>query len=77
MQKAVVIPFTAVQMTLEEPIVFVVKPDQTVEQRTVKLGQRENGEVIVLEGLKGGESIVIEGQMNLFTGAKIFVPKGK
>jgi multidrug efflux system membrane fusion protein len=72
---AVVIPFTAVQMTLSEPIVFIVKPDNTIEQRTVKLGQREGNDVIVLNGLKGGETIVLEGQINLYTGAKVFVPK--
>ena len=72
---AVVIPSTAVQMTLTEPIVFVVKEGNTVEQRTVKLGQREGNEVIVTDGLKGGEKIIIEGQINLYTGAKVFVPK--
>jgi len=74
---AVVIPFTAVQMTLSEPIVFVVKPDLTVEQRNVKLGQREGNDVIVLEGIKGGEKIITEGQINLYSGAKVFVPKAK
>ena len=74
---AVVIPSTAVQMTLSEPIVFVVKPDLTVEQRNVKLGQREGNDVIVLEGIKGGEKIITEGQINLYSGAKVFVPKAK
>jgi multidrug efflux system membrane fusion protein len=72
---AVVIPFTAVQMTLTDPIVFVVREGNTVEQRTVKLGQREGNDVIVLEGLKGGEKIVSEGQINLVNGAKIFEVK--
>lgn len=76
MQSAVVIPSTAIQLTLSEPIVFVVKENNTVEQRTVKLGQREGNEIIVLEGIKGGERIVLEGQINLYNGAKIFVPKG-
>ena len=75
LQNAVVIPATAVQMTLTEPIVFVVKQGNTVEQRTVKLGQREGDEIIVLEGLKGEEKIVTEGQINLFNGAKIFIPR--
>jgi membrane fusion protein, multidrug efflux system len=74
LQNAVVIPSTAVQMTQTDPIVFVVKPGNTVEQRTVKLGQREGDEILVLEGLKGDEKIVTEGQINLFNGAKIFVP---
>ncbi len=75
LQNAVVIPTAAVQMTLTEPIVFVVKQGNTVEQRTVKLGQREGDEIIILEGLKGEEKIVTEGQINLFNDAKIFIPQ--
>lgn len=68
---AVVIPYTAVQLTQTGPVVFVIKDDLTVEQRPVKLGQREDENVIILDGLKGGEKIVIEGQLNLFAGAKV------
>lgn len=77
LEDAVVIPFSAVQITQEKPIVFVVKEDMTVEQRTVTLGQRNNGSVIVLNGLVPKEKIVIEGQMNLYSGTKVFVPGGK
>ncbi len=77
MKDAVTIPFTAVQITQTNPIVFVVKEDMTVDQRTVKLGQRQDDEVVVLEGLKAGEKIVIEGQMNLYSGSKVFVPGSK
>lgn len=74
MKNAVIIPYTAVQMTQTNPIVFVVKKDMTVEQRTVKLGQRMDDQVIVLEGVKGGEKIVLEGQINLYNGSKVYVP---
>lgn len=74
MPNAVVIPFAAVQMTLTDPIVFVVKDDNTVEQRTVKLGQREDENVIILNGLKGGEKIATDGLINLYQGARIMVP---
>ena len=77
LKDAVVIPYTAVQVTQTSPIAFVVKDDMTVEQRTVKLGQRTDDQVIVLEGIKAGEKIVLEGQMNLFTGSKVFVPESK
>ena len=77
MKDAVIIPFTAVQMTQTNPIVFVVKEDMTVEQRVVKLGQRQDEQVVVLDGVKAGEKIVIEGQVNLYSGSKIFVPGGK
>ncbi|MBU6383699.1 MAG: efflux RND transporter periplasmic adaptor subunit [Verrucomicrobia bacterium] len=68
---AVVIPYTAVQMTQEGPVLFVVKDNLTVEQRPVTLGQRENSHVIVLKGLTAGETIVTEGQLNLHTGARV------
>lgn len=74
MKNAVVIPFSAVQITQTNPIVFVVNADMTVDQRTVKLGQRQDEMVIVLEGVKAGEKIVVEGQMNLNTGTKVFIP---
>jgi len=69
---AMIIPFNAIQLTSKDPIVYVVKTDNTVEQRTVKLGQRTGEEVIVLDGLKVGEEVVTEGQINLYAGAKIF-----
>jgi multidrug efflux system membrane fusion protein len=74
MKDAVIIPYTAIQITQTGPIVFAVKEDMTVEQRTVKLGQRMDDRVIVLDGVKGGEKIVLEGQINLFTGSKVHVP---
>ena len=46
----------------------------TVEQRSVKLGQRMDEQVIVLEGVKGGERIVLEGQINLRNGSKVRIP---
>jgi RND family efflux transporter MFP subunit len=77
LKNAVTIPFTAVQMTQTDPIVFVVKEDMTVVQRTVKLGQRQDDQVIVLSGIQEGETIVIEGQMNLYSGSKVFIPGQK
>jgi multidrug efflux system membrane fusion protein len=68
---AVVIPNTAVQLTPMGPIVFVLLDNNTVEQRALKLGQREDNDVIVLEGIKSGEKIVIEGQINLTSGIHV------
>lgn len=71
---ALVIPYTAVQLTQKGPVLFVVKDDFTVEQRAIKLGQREEAHITILSGLQPGDTIVTEGQMNLYTGAKVFVP---
>lgn len=68
---AVIIPHTAIQLTSKGPIAFVVLDNNRVEQRALKLGQRENEGVIVLDGIKGNEQIVLEGQINLFSGALI------
>jgi multidrug efflux system membrane fusion protein len=73
LSNAVVIPYTAVQLTQSGPVVFVVKEDQTVDQRSVKLGQREEQNVVILEGLQAGEKIVTEGQLNLYAGAKVAI----
>ena len=74
LEKAVVIKAAAIQQTLSGPIVYAVKSDGCVTICKVKLGQREQDDIVVLEGLKGDETIVIEGQLNLYEGAKIFVP---
>ena len=70
---AKVIPATAVQLTLHGPVGFVVKPDGTVEERPLKLGPRQDDVYLVAEGLKTGETIVTEGQINLSTGSKVRV----
>lgn len=74
---AVLIPYAAVQLTQSGPVVFVIQGDNTVQQRSVQLGQKEDTQVIILEGIKAGEKIVTEGQINLFQGAHVFTPQGK
>ena len=75
MPDAVQIPYTAIQLTQAGPVVFVVKDNLTVEQRSVKLGQREDDQVIVLEGVRAGEEIAVEGQLNLYAGAHVYIPE--
>ncbi len=72
-EDAIIIPYTAIQLTQAGPVVFVVKEDKTVEQRSVVLGQREDENVIVLKGLRPNEMVVMEGQLNLYSGAKVEV----
>ncbi len=70
--EGIIIPFSAVQMTLTDPIVFVVRPDSTVEQRKVSLGQRDGENILVLSGVKAQEKVVVSGQMNLSSGVKVY-----
>lgn len=73
-KEALVIPTTAVQMTTTGPVAFVVDSKMKVERRTLVLGPKQDEQVIVVEGLKCGETIVLEGQLNLTPGAQVYVP---
>ena len=70
---AVVIPPQALQTGQDGTYVFVVGPDQTVEMRPITVRMLDDGLMIVESGLKGGESVVTEGQMRLTPGAKVSV----
>lgn len=70
---AVVIPYQAVQLTQKGPVVFVVSSNRTIEQREVTLGQREDANIVVTKGLKANETVVVEGQLNLYQGAKVTI----
>jgi multidrug efflux system membrane fusion protein len=68
---AVLIPATAPQTAAQGVFVYVVKPDSTAELRPVTLGQRQGDLVVVEKGLKGGETVIVEGQMAVIPGAKV------
>ena len=55
----------------DEYYVFVVKEDNTVEKRHVTLGKNIDGYYQLLEGISEGDSMVIEGMLTLFDGAKV------
>lgn len=77
MQDAVVIPYAAVQVTQGSPVIFVLKEDSTIEQREIKLGQRKDETIIALSGVKAGETVVVDGQINLFNGSKVHITGNK
>ena len=70
---AVVIPSVAVQVGQDGQFVYVVKPDMTVESRTVAPGMSVGEDVVIEKGLTAGERVVTEGQLRLVPGAKVQV----
>jgi multidrug efflux system membrane fusion protein len=68
---AVVVPSQTVQLGAKGPYLFVVNPDNTVEQRLVTQGVRYQDLVVVAEGLKAGETVVVEGQLTIGNGASV------
>ena len=69
---AILVPSQAVQISQSGPFVFVIKPDNTVELRPVKPGQRQDGDLTVIEtGVKPDETVVVTGQLALGPGTKV------
>ena len=64
-------PSKAVQISQRGPFVFVVKPDNTLEQRPVKPGQPQGDWVVIEEGLQPDETVVTSGQLALAPGMKV------
>jgi membrane fusion protein, multidrug efflux system len=66
------VPSQAVQISQSGPFVFVMKPDNTVDLRPVKPGQRQDGDLTVIEsGVEPEETVVVTGQLALAPGAKV------
>jgi membrane fusion protein (multidrug efflux system) len=53
--------------------VYVAAPENKVERREVKIGERQPGFVEVLSGLKANEKVVVDGTLRLRPGATIRV----
>ena len=75
-QNVLVVPSQAVQTGQQGDYVFVTKPDMTVDVRQVKVGQSVNNQTQVLGGLSDGETVVIDGQVRLVPGTKVYFSKG-
>ncbi|WP_313275145.1 efflux RND transporter periplasmic adaptor subunit [Stenotrophomonas sp.] len=68
---ALVIPEIAVVQVGRDSYVFRVKDDESVERADVKTGTRRAGVVEIVDGLKAGERIVVDGTGKLRPGIRI------
>jgi len=68
--QAVVVPSTAVQNSQNGSTVYVLKADQTVELRNVKVARTAGDNTLCADGVKGGETVVTDGQLRLLPGMK-------
>ncbi len=60
---ATVVPVPAVQTGQTGAYIYVVKPDQTVEQRPVTVGFTVGADTVIEAGLAVGEKVVTDGQL--------------
>ncbi len=70
-KNATVVPSAAVQRGAEGTYAFVVKVDNTVEVRQVKVGVTEGNLIAVNQGLNPGEKVVTDGQDKLQAGSHV------
>ena len=71
LKDAMVVPSQTVQIGGKGAYLFVMKPDDTVEQCLVTQGVRYQDLVVVSEGVNPGETVVVEGQLALGNGMKV------
>ena len=72
-KNVVTIPAVALQRGPEGYYVWVVKADETVEQRRIEAFQADEDVVIATKGLNAGETVVLEGQSRLDVGAHVAI----
>ncbi len=74
---AILVPELAIRRDVEGAYLFVAKEDGTVQQQRVSLGQNFDGEQIIMEGVKAGESVVVQGQLALSDGSHYVIDTKK
>ncbi|CAB3718599.1 MdtA/MuxA family multidrug efflux RND transporter periplasmic adaptor subunit [Paraburkholderia rhynchosiae] len=74
---AVIVPTSAVLNGSMGQFVYVVKPDNSVTVRPVKIGPVDGERTSIKSGLQVGERVVIDGSDRLKEGAKITIPADK
>ena len=74
-QNAIVVPIAAVQNGQQGSYVFVVKPDRTVDSRSVTV-ERETEDRSIVQGVSPGEIVVTDGQLRLAAGSRVSIKSG-
>jgi multidrug efflux system membrane fusion protein len=75
-RSVILVPNAALQRTLQQTFVYVVKPDHTVTVRQVTTGTTEGGETAIGTGLSAGEVVVVKGVDKLREGSVVTVQQG-
>ncbi|SFL97069.1 efflux RND transporter periplasmic adaptor subunit [Methylobacterium pseudosasicola] len=69
--QGVMIPDEAVAANQDKRIVYVLGPDNVIQQKDVVLGPKVDGYRVIRSGLKGDESLVVNGIARVRPGAKV------
>ena len=74
-KESTIIPYKAVTELLGEFFVYVVGDSSKVIERKIALGKQFGDSVIIKDGIKEGETIVVQGVQNLHDGSVITTKK--
>ena len=74
LHNAVIVPSSSVQTGSIGQFVYIVKPDDTVTVRVVKVGPIDGERTSIASGLEVGETVVTDGADRLREGAKVVIP---
>ncbi|MCJ2095515.1 efflux RND transporter periplasmic adaptor subunit [Methylobacterium sp. J-072] len=69
--QGVMIPDEAVAANQDKRIVYVLGPDNVIQQKDVVLGPKVDGYRVIRSGLKGDETLVVNGIARVRPGAKV------
>ena len=72
---AVVVPPSAVQRGPRGSYVFVIGEDNTAKRQAVTIGYEDDQGSVISTGLRGGDTVVIDGASRLSDGSKVLVAK--
>jgi membrane fusion protein (multidrug efflux system) len=70
-ENAILVPQRAVQEMQGTKTVMVVDQENKVAVRTVKLGDKVDKDIVVLDGLNAGERVIVEGMQKVRPGAQV------
>lgn len=70
---ALVVPATAIVAGQAGNQIFVIQPDGTTDVRAVHTGVTDGDNIVVLDAVKVGETVVTDGQLRLLPGTKVTV----
>lgn len=71
------VPGAAIQHGTQGTFVFVVNSDSTVSTRKVSLGPTDGDRIAVIEGVRLGDVVVVDGADRLRDGSQVTLPKGQ
>jgi membrane fusion protein (multidrug efflux system) len=70
-ENAILVPARAIQELQGANTVMVVDQENKVALRTIKVGDKVDKDVVVLDGLNAGERVIVEGMQKVRPGGQV------